>query len=85
MHSAPRACRWRDGPILPGSLLLPCGIGHDTGWSGSPSDSSRHHTRQRRNVDRERSLLAWPWGFAVRPSLEDLQAHLGRVTRIFAT
>ena len=44
-----------------------------------------HHPVLRRHIDGEWSLLAWPWGFAFRHSLEDLHAQLVRVTRTITT
>ena len=78
------------GPsFLPLTLPLPLPrgpreIGHGTGWPGSPR-FRHHHPRFRRHIDGEWSLLAWPWGFAFRHSLEDLHAQLGRVTGTITT
>ena len=96
-----RSVQWREGPILPPTLpglsLLPIPlplpiprgtreIGHGMGWPGSHAPRFRHHhPRLRRHIDGVWSLLAWPWGFAFRHSLEDLHAQLGRFTGTITT
>ena len=60
----------------------------DQAWHGSRGSrtNSRHnpgYLAQRRQ--RERPLLAWPWRFLVRQSLEDLHVQLRRFPRTIAT
>ena len=63
----------------------PCLIGHGTRWPGSRSNPRHNHHRWRRHVGRERPLLPWPRGFAVRHYLEDLDAQFLWVGRTIAT
>ena len=81
MHAAPRGMTLHKrglGPFSRQNLAqipssppprAPCGIVHGTGRSGSRSDSTHYHTRQRRVISREWPLCRKKWNWIKDQSL----------------